>query len=128
MTRTRALLLGLATLWPFVYFLISMLMIGAMVVFTLTADAHGDGEDFFTTVFFTMFTLHMLTLLLVVALVAIYLVHLFKTDGVPQDKKALWAVVLLLGNMFAMPVYWYLYVWRDVPAPPETGAISQETP
>ena len=42
-----------------------------------------------------------------------YIVFLFKTDRVPQDKKALWAAVLFLGNMLAMPVFFYLYVWPD---------------
>jgi hypothetical protein len=35
----------------------------------------------------------------------------FRTDRVPADKKALWAVVLFLGNFFAMPFYWYFYIW-----------------
>jgi hypothetical protein len=25
----------------------------------------------------------------------------------------LWAVVLFLGNMIAMPVFFYLYIWPD---------------
>lgn len=31
---------------------------------------------------------------------------------VPKEKVRLWVVVLLLGHMFAMPVYWYRYVLR----------------
>ena len=46
------------------------------------------------------------------ALIASYIVYLFKTDYVPSDKKALWAVVLFLGSIFAMPVFWFLYVWN----------------
>jgi hypothetical protein len=46
-------------------------------------------------------------------LIAFYILFLFKTDRVPQDKKALWAAVLLLGNMLAMPVFFFLYVWPD---------------
>ena len=46
-------------------------------------------------------------------LLATYLVHLFKTDRVPQDTKALWAVVLILAGIWAMAVYWYLYIWRE---------------
>ena len=57
--------------------------------------------------------LHLLTMLEILVLLVIYIVHVFKTDSVPQDKKALWAVVLFLGNMLAMPVYWYLYIWKE---------------
>jgi len=39
-------------------------------------------------------------------LFVIYIVHLFKTDRVPNNKKALWAVVLFLGSMIAMPICW----------------------
>ena len=47
-------------------------------------------------------------------LVASYLVYLFRTKHVASDRKALWAVVLFLGNMFAMPVFWFIYVWRPL--------------
>jgi hypothetical protein len=49
----------------------------------------------------------------IMVLLAIYITFLFKTDRVPQDKKTLWAVVLFCGNLFAMPVFWYLYLWKD---------------
>jgi hypothetical protein len=34
----------------------------------------------------------------VLDLIAVYIVFLFKTDRVPQDKKALWAAVLFRGT------------------------------
>jgi len=46
-------------------------------------------------------------------MIIIYIIHIFKTEKVPQDKKALWAVVIFLGNMIAMPIYWYLYIWKQ---------------
>jgi hypothetical protein len=46
-------------------------------------------------------------------LLGIYVVNVFKNDHVSKDKKALWAVVLFLGNVIAMPVYWYLYIWKE---------------
>jgi hypothetical protein len=46
-------------------------------------------------------------------LLGIYIVNVFKNDRVSKDKKALWVVVLFLGNMIAMPVYWYLYIWEE---------------
>jgi hypothetical protein len=47
-------------------------------------------------------------------LVASYVIYVFKTRHVPSDKKALWAAVLFFGNIFAMPVFWFLYVWRPL--------------
>ncbi len=43
----------------------------------------------------------------------IYIVNVFRNDWVEKDKKALWAVVLFLWHMVAMPVYWHLYIWHD---------------
>jgi hypothetical protein len=43
------------------------------------------------------------------------MVNVFRNDRVDKDKKVLWAVVLFMGNMIAMPIYWYLYIWREVP-------------
>ena len=57
--------------------------------------------------------LHFLTIFEIFVLSVIYIVHVFKTDRVAQDKKALWAVVLFLGNMIAMPFYWYLFIWKE---------------
>ncbi len=42
---------------------------------------------------------------LMLGLTVFYIVHVFRTDRVPADKKALWAVVLFLGNLLAMPFY-----------------------
>jgi hypothetical protein len=40
-----------------------------------------------------------------------YLLFLFRTHRVEPGKKALWAVVLLLGAGMAMPVFFF--VWPD---------------
>ena len=41
-----------------------------------------------------------------------YIIYLFKTNNVPKDKKALWAVVLFLGHVVSIPIFWYHYVWK----------------
>ncbi len=65
-----------------------------------------------STVMKIIFPLHFLTMIWILLLIAVYIRHIFKTEAVPQDKKALWAVVIFCGNMVAMPVYWYLYIWK----------------
>lgn len=64
-------------------------------------------------------------------LVGIYIGHVFKNPAIAADKRALWAVVLFFGNVIAMPVYWFLYVWREpppflvppLPVPPMPGVV-----
>jgi hypothetical protein len=54
-------------------------------------------------------------MLWVVVLMVIYIVNVFKNDRVDKDKKVLWAIVLFMGSMIAMPIYWYLYIWKSEP-------------
>ncbi len=46
------------------------------------------------------------------ALVVSYVAHALFFSRVERGKRWLRAVVLVLGNVFAMPVYWFLHVWR----------------
>ncbi|MFZ2491886.1 MAG: hypothetical protein WA208_10410 [Thermoanaerobaculia bacterium] len=64
--------------------------------------------------------IHLGVMVLMLALLAFYTVFLFKTDAVRNDMKALWAVVLFFGAPVSMPIFWYLYVWRQhhLPASP----------
>jgi type VI protein secretion system component VasK len=62
----------------------------------------------------TLFVLHISTIALIFALIASYVVYLFRTNHVPKDRKALWAVVLFMGGIFAMPVFWFIYVWKPL--------------
>ena len=65
------------------------------------------------TQFNMIFKLHLGAMVLTCSLLLFYIVHLFRTEIVANDKKALWAVVLFFGNMIAMIVYWFLYIWPD---------------
>jgi hypothetical protein len=60
-----------------------------------------------------IFKLHMAVIIYTWVLTGFYITYLLKTDKVTAEKKALWAVVLFLGNMMTMPVFWYLYIWKS---------------
>jgi hypothetical protein len=109
MTRSAKIALGVATVWPFVWF--AIFIAGAIaMMFTLSMNKGAEPPP---ALFFSIIGAHVLTMLLIFALTIFFVVYLFKTDRVPQDKKALWAVVIFFGNVFAFPVFWYLYIWRD---------------
>ena len=67
--------------------------------------------DQFFQEFNSILRLQMFFMALILALMAFYIIHVVRTNRVPADKKALWAVVLFLGTLFAMPFYWYFYIW-----------------
>jgi hypothetical protein len=62
--------------------------------------------------FENVFSLHLAMMGLTTVLMFIYLVIAYRSPRVPNDKRTFWAVVLFMGNMFAFPVFWYLFVWR----------------
>jgi len=50
------------------------------------------------------------------ALVVYYMVFIFRSDRVKAEHKALWAIVLFMGNAIGIPLFWYFYFWRDAEA------------
>jgi len=115
MTRSKAIALAVFTLWPILYMVLFMCVIIGFMLFTVIFDGQpstppASGAPM---IFMIIVPLHILTIVEVWVLLVFYIIHVFKTDRVSQDKKALWAVVLFLGNMIAMPIYWYLYIWRE---------------
>jgi hypothetical protein len=113
MKKLTKLLLGLATLWPFFYMIFFFLFV--VSAFAFIPGSSGD-ESRLPLSMALILPLHLFTMLMMVALTTIYIVNVFRNDRVEKDKKVLWAVVLFMGNMIAMPIYWYLYIWREGPA------------
>lgn len=67
--------------------------------------------------FVLFFLLHMITILLTFLLMPLYIVFAVKNDRHDQTMRIVWVVLMATIGMLAMPVYWYLYVWRK----PQSG-------
>jgi hypothetical protein len=110
MKKPTKILVGIATLWPFIYMVLFMLFMFSAVFFI---GGPGSGDTGVPLPFLLIFPLHLLTMLAIMALTVFYIVNVFRNERVDKDKKVLWAVVLFMGNMIAMPIYWYLYIWKE---------------
>jgi hypothetical protein len=113
MNKPAKIALAVASVWPFVWMFIFMMFIFGMMFFMSSHSEMSDRHQRMPLPVMLLFAGHFLTMLFIFALTAFYIVYLFKTDRVPQDKKALWAVVLFFANIFAFPIFWYLYIWRE---------------
>ena len=109
MGKAAKISLGAFTMWPFVYMIIFMSFSFSMVFRGPGSVGQEPAFDFFKL----LFGLHLFTMLEMFVLIIIYIAFIFKTERVATDKKALWAVVIFLGNMIAMPIFWFLYIWRE---------------
>jgi len=93
MTKLKALVLGCFTLWPIVYMILFMGVMFSQVLMLDMGKMPPSGE--MPTMLKIIFPLHFFTMIWIFVLIAVYIRHIFKTEAVPQDKKALWAVVIL---------------------------------
>jgi hypothetical protein len=66
-----------------------------------------------------LFCAHMFTILLSIALLPLYIILAVKSSALDQTMRIVWIILICMMGMFAMPVYWYLYIWRG--APPTTA-------
>ncbi len=109
MSRKKAIVLAIFTAWPFLWTLIAMGTIYGM----LMSDLIRENESFAPFVFMLiMLPIHLLTMVDIIILLIIYLGDVFKTERILKDKKVLWGIALFMGNILAMPIYWYLYIWK----------------
>jgi hypothetical protein len=93
MKRDKKILLGMLTAWPLLY----------IILFTVA---------FITMSFdYLLFVAHGLTMLLTLGLLIYYVMHVFKQD-LPEGEKVKWAILLFVGGLLAMPIYWYLKIWK----------------
>lgn len=69
-----------------------------------------------------LFIAHMATILLMIALLPLYIVLAIKNVGLDQTMRIVWVVLFCTVGLLAMPVYWYLCVWRATPANPGVTA------
>ena len=110
MNKPIGLLLGIATLWSLAYtvfLFVSLFLHFTSMVFGIPQ------RNIFLEFFDTMFIVHLGTMLWIIALTVFYIVHVVKNPVLKNEMKAIWVVAVLMGSVFAMPVYWYLHVWRD---------------
>lgn len=100
MARALAVVLGIASALPLVYL---VYFVWDTASLRLGAPPEVAGSE-------TLF--HLAVIGFVAALSAAYLVMLYRSTLVRGDRRRLWAVVLLLGNVFAFPVFWYFFLWK----------------
>lgn len=119
MKTPTKLLLAAATLYPLAY----MFAFVAVWLFLLASAVGGHFPELFAKHphgpppwFLGLFAVHLLTMFWVLGLLIFYIQDVFKNPRLDEQKRVLWALVLFMGNMVAMPVYWYVYIW-----PAETG-------
>lgn len=123
-------LVGIATFWYALYLLLTLL--GIILFFGyvfVSLMAGGEAIISLRPLFRQILSLeillpiHFCSLFLEIGLLIFYLVHTIKNTKASDSMR----IVLGLGHLFlpfvAMPVYYYLYIWRE--NPPEWAAVKE---
>jgi hypothetical protein len=112
MSKFSKIMLGLLSIWPFLWIGIFIVLMIAMM-FTLPHASKHDGPP---VLFLAMIVPHLLTMLTILGLQVFYIVRLLNEDRLDSTQKTLWALIVFVGNMIAFPFVWYVFIWKDDPA------------
>lgn len=107
MQKGLKIFLGLFTLWPPVYLVIFIFMF-IQIFFSIMGLGNINESSFFI-----LFGMHIVTMLIIFILMAVYLINVYRNVSVDKDKKILWTILILFGGIIAMPIYWYLFIWKE---------------
>ena len=50
---------------------------------------------------------------IIVVLLTYYIIQVLRNQSLDRDKKVLWIIGMLIGHIIALPIYFYLYIWKD---------------
>ncbi len=103
-------IIGILTFWPPLY----MALFLAFMVWTLVTGMRGGQGVGPPPAFVLIFIFHILTMVILFGLLGFYAVCVFKHPGLPQDRRILWLILILMFGFFAMPVFWWIHL-RPLP-------------
>jgi hypothetical protein len=46
-------------------------------------------------------------------LLVFYIINVFNKEAIRDTMKILWVILLIFGGPISMPIYWYLYIWKE---------------
>ncbi|QQS40113.1 MAG: hypothetical protein IPM63_12155 [Acidobacteriota bacterium] len=104
-------LLGFLTAWPFAWIFLFIIFIFGLIA----SDPGGDLGPIGGVMFLIFFLVHFLTVLLAIGLQVFYIVNVFKNEKVKKEHQIAWVLALFFGGLFAMPIYWYINIWKEAP-------------
>lgn len=114
LSKPIQILVGLGTAWLIIYPILFVAIWLAMFGVGFMAQ-NQDVQPSFMALFFAVFPLHCLTIALQLVLQVFYLIHVIKNTIASETIRIILGVGIFFLPFIAMPVYYYLFIWRDRP-------------
>ena len=126
MKKSTRIWLGIATIWPFLYIGLFFVVVVSFILLAPNTPASAPGQEsplgaLFPVGFIALFVVNLLTILGHLALTVFYIIRVIKSEQLDQNLKIAWMLLLFFVGMLVQPVFWYLYIWREQPAPSLAG-------
>jgi hypothetical protein len=114
LNKSVKLLIGLGTIWILIYPLLFIALFFSIMPGALLSSLPEPPTSMFS-IFNLIFPLHCFTFIVELILLGFYLFHDIKNTGVSDVIRAVFGVGLFFMPFIGMPVYYYLFIWRDLP-------------
>jgi len=111
MTRTQKTALGVASVWPMAYLLVTLAVVNVVDVKSIVGPA--PPTEGLPVWFIVLLGTYVATALLALAITLFYVWWVFSGGRVPRPRRVPWAAALLLFNILAVVPFFWRYVWRD---------------
>lgn len=108
MSDFKKKLLGILTAWPFAWIFLFILFVFGLIA----GNPGGDLGPIGGLLFMFFFLIHFLTVLLAIGLQVYYIINVFRNGNVDKDQQIVWVLALFFGGIIAMPIYWYMNIWK----------------
>ncbi|MFO8101939.1 MAG: hypothetical protein R6U37_07235 [Dehalococcoidia bacterium] len=108
----KEFILGILSIWPVLYFFLFMILAFTMLSAILDDEEElsGSAKALGTVLIYLFYPTVILMLSLIFNFIFYYV---FRSHRVPRENRILWSVLLVSINIFALPIFWYSYIWEN---------------
>jgi hypothetical protein len=125
-SKVKKLVLAALTAWPIIYMVAFFVFVFGGIL--MTSHGHKPGAEAgagMPPFMMYLIVFHCGTILEIMALAVYYIIHCIKNAALKQDMRIIWVILLIMGGIIAMPIYWYLYIWPSTPTDHEKSESSE---
>jgi hypothetical protein len=109
--KSVKILVGVGTSWIIIYAILFLAVVSGLMF-----DRNPEKTLVFLKSFFPVIALvHFFTMTIQVALAAFFLYHVIKNGAASEILRVILGIGIFFLPYIAMPVYYYLYIWREQP-------------
>lgn len=115
MSKGKKILIGLLTIWPFIYIFLFILLAGGIAFFASSNPQAFEGSSpppSFIIGAGSLVLAHFATILVVIGMLIFYIIHSLKNPAVEQDKKVWWILGFFFCGGIVNIVYYFMYIWK----------------